>query len=80
MEEKSMFKNCVFKPNVDTIKWIKPSEHLSYQIPEKPFEISEEDWKRFSYVTSIVGDEYLHSSLSRVMKILESYRNGRIGQ
>jgi hypothetical protein len=23
MEEKSMFKNCVFKPNVDTIKWIK---------------------------------------------------------
>lgn len=43
-------------------------------------EISEEDWKRFSYVTSIVGDEYLHSSLSRVMKILESYRNGRIGQ
>lgn len=43
-------------------------------------EISEEDWNRFSYVTSIVGDEYLHSSLSRVMKILESYRNGRIGQ
>lgn len=43
-------------------------------------EICEEDWKRFSYVTSIVGDEYLHSSLSRVMKILESYRNGRIGQ
>lgn len=43
-------------------------------------EISEEDWKRFSYITSIVGDEYLHSSLSRVMKILESYRNGRIGQ
>jgi hypothetical protein len=23
MEEKSMFKNCVFKPNVDTIKWMK---------------------------------------------------------
>lgn len=23
MEEKRMFKNCVFKPNVDTIKWIK---------------------------------------------------------
>lgn len=43
-------------------------------------DISEEDWKRFSYITSIVGDEYLHSSLSRVMKILESYRNGRIGQ
>lgn len=37
-------------------------------------EISEEDWQRFSYVTSIVGDEYLHTSLSRVMKVLESYR------
>ena len=54
-----------------TYKQIAGNEHV---------EISEEDWKRFSYVTSIVGDEYLHSSLSRVMKILESYRNGRIGQ
>ncbi len=25
---------------------IKPSEHLSYQMPEKPFEISEEDFKK----------------------------------
>ena len=40
-------------------------------------EISEEDWQRFSYVTSIVGDEYLHTSLSRVMKVLESYRGRR---
>ncbi len=30
----------------DTIKWIKPSEHLSYQIPEKEFEISEEDFTK----------------------------------
>lgn len=28
----------------DTIQWIKPSEHLSYQMPEKPFEILEEDF------------------------------------
>ena len=27
----------------DTIQWIKPTEHLSYQMPEKPFEIYEED-------------------------------------
>lgn len=40
-------------------------------------EISEEDWQRFSYVTSIVGDEYLHTSLSRVMKVLEGYRGRR---
>lgn len=29
-----------------TIKWIKPSEHLSYQIPEKEFEISEENFTK----------------------------------
>ena len=30
----------------DTIKWIKPSEHLSYQVPEKEFEISEVDFTK----------------------------------
>lgn len=30
----------------DTIQWIKPSEHLSYQMPEKPFEIYEEDFTK----------------------------------
>lgn len=30
----------------NTIKWIKPSEHLSYQVPEKEFEISEEDFTK----------------------------------
>ena len=28
----------------NTIQWLKPSEHLSYQMPEKPFEIFEEDF------------------------------------
>ena len=28
----------------DTIQWLKPTEHLSYQMPEKPFEIYEEDF------------------------------------
>lgn len=28
----------------DTCQWIKPEEHLSYQMPQKPFEISEEDF------------------------------------
>lgn len=40
----------VFKKKRDnqyhTDKWIKPSECLSYQMPEKPFEISEEDFKK----------------------------------
>lgn len=30
----------------DTIQWIKPSEHLSYQMPEKAFEISDEDFSK----------------------------------
>ena len=30
----------------DTIQWIKPSEHLSYQMPEKEFEIGEEDFMK----------------------------------
>ena len=30
--------------------------------------ISEQDLKRYSYVASIVGDEYLHSTIERVMK------------
>lgn len=29
-----------------TDQWINPNEHLSYQMPEKPFEISEEDFKK----------------------------------
>ncbi len=28
----------------DTIQWISPTEHLSYQIPAKPFELFEEDF------------------------------------
>ncbi len=30
----------------DTIQWIRPSEHLSYQTPDKPFEIYEEDFTK----------------------------------
>ena len=30
----------------ETVQWIKPKEHLSYQLPEKPFEICEEDFNK----------------------------------
>lgn len=30
----------------DTIQWIKPPEHLSYQMPEKEFEVFEEDFTK----------------------------------
>lgn len=29
-----------------TAQWIKPSEHLSYQLPEKPFEVFKEDFRK----------------------------------
>lgn len=29
-----------------TAQWIKPSEHLSYQMPEKPFEVYKEDFRK----------------------------------
>ena len=29
-----------------TDQWINPAEHLSYQMPEKPFEITEEDFRK----------------------------------
>ena len=40
----SIFKHRDTKYN--TAQWINPEEHLSYQMPEKPFEISEEDFKK----------------------------------
>ena len=36
-------------------------------------EVTEEEWQRFQYVSSIVGDKYLHSALERVMKGLEKH-------
>ena len=30
----------------NTIQWLNPNEHLSYQKPEKPFQISEEDFMK----------------------------------
>ena len=30
----------------DTCQWVNPAEHLSYQMPQKPFEIFEEDFRK----------------------------------
>ena len=30
----------------DTCQWVDPAEHLSYQMPQKPFEIFEEDFRK----------------------------------
>lgn len=55
-----------------TAQWINPDEHLSYQMPEKPFEISEEDFKKtaMDYIcfkkgidTKAFGDKLLNATL-----------------
>ena len=55
-----------------TDQWINPSEHLSYQMPEKLFEISEEDFKKtaFDYIcfkkgidTKEFGEKLLNATL-----------------
>lgn len=39
--------NIIRKQSGDgTIQWLNPAEHLSYQLPEKPFEIYEEDFTK----------------------------------
>lgn len=55
-----------------TIKWIKPKEHLSYQVPQKPFEIFEEDFTKtmmdyLMYKNNIDVKEFSDKLLSKVM-------------
>ena len=46
-EIEDKFVDVVHKQSGDsTIQWIKPNEHLSYQMPEKEFEIYEEDFTK----------------------------------
>lgn len=56
----------------DTIKWIKPSEHLSYQIPEKEFEISEEDFTKtmMDYLMFKQGIDVKEFSDNLITKVL----------
>ena len=58
----------------DTIKWIKPSEHLSYQIPEKEFEISEEDFTKtmMDYLMFEKGIDVKEYSEELINKVLYS--------
>ncbi len=58
----------------DTIKWIKPSEHLSYQIPEKEFEISEEDFTKtmMDYLMFKQGVDVKEFSDALVKKVMYS--------
>ena len=56
----------------DTVQWIKPSEHLSYQMPEKPFEIFEEDFTKtmMDYLMFKQGIDVKEFSDSLVKKVM----------
>ena len=56
----------------NTAQWIKPSEHLSYQMPEKPFEIFEEDFIKTAmdylmFKKGIDGKEFNEKLLNSAM-------------
>lgn len=72
-EIEDRFVDVVHKQSGDkSIQWIKPSEHLSYQMPEKEFEIYEEDFVKtmmdyLMYEDGIDVREFSDSLIEKVM-------------
>ena len=72
-EIEDRFVNIVHKQSGDdTIQWIKPDEHLSYQMPEKEFEIYEEDFTKtmmdyIMYQKGIDVKEFSDKLIGKVM-------------
>lgn len=58
----------------DTIQWIKPSEHLSYQMPEREFEIFEEDFTKtmMDYIMYKEGIDVKEFSDNLTFKVMYS--------
>ena len=56
----------------DTVQWIKPSKNLSYQMPEKPFEIFEEDFTKtmMDYLMFKQGIDVKEFSEALVKKVM----------
>ena len=55
-----------------SVQWLKPKEHLSYQMPEKPFEIYEEDFSKtmmdyLMFQEEIDVKEFSEKLVSKVM-------------
>lgn len=56
----------------DTCQWVNPTEHLSYQMPQKPFEIFEEDFRKkamdyLMFQQGIDAKEFCEKLLDTVM-------------
>lgn len=81
-EIEDRFVDIVHKQNGDdTIQWIKPSEHLSYQMPEKEFEIYEEDFTKtmmdyIMYQEGIDVKEFSNKLIEKVMYSSSIAENG----
>lgn len=74
-EIEDRFVDIVHKQNGDdTIQWIKPSEHLSYQMPEKEFEIYEEDFTKtmMDYIMYQEGIDVKDFSDKLIKKVMYS--------
>lgn len=72
-EIEDRFVDVVHKQNGDdTIQWINPNKHLSYQMPEKEFEIYEEDFSKtmmdyIMYQEGIDAKEFSDKLIEKVM-------------
>ncbi len=65
----------------ESIKWINPNEHLSYQIKEKEFEIYEEDFKKTilgysMFKNNINEKEYSEKILNQILYSSNVKKNG----
>ncbi len=72
-EIEDRFVDVVHKQSGDkSIQWIKPSEHLSYQMPEKEFEIFEQDFTKtmmdyMMYEDGIDVKDFYYNLIEKVM-------------
>lgn len=65
----------------DSIQWLKPTEHLSYQMPEQPFEIYEEDFAKtmmdyLMFKQSIDVKEFREAIVDKILYDGESRSEG----
>ena len=66
----------------DTIQWIKPEEHLSYQMPEEEFEIYEEDFTKtmMDYIMYREGIDVKKFSDKLIEKVMYSSKVAEDGE
>jgi len=77
MEEKMMFKNCVFKPNVNTIKWckatgiraVKTMAQTAVGVIGAGTVISSVDWKMVLSASVVAGVVSVLTSIAGIPEV-----------